>query len=71
MKSQRKFSSDAETSVRSEVENIANGMLKRIYSSYTQESLESLLLFLTKLFISSYKKIIVNENQIEKLRGIF
>jgi len=58
-------------SVRKEVEDKADKMLKRIYSNFSMRHLEQLMTLMYKLFTSSYKKIIVNENQIEKLRKIF
>jgi glycerol-3-phosphate O-acyltransferase len=46
-------------------------MLKRIYSSFSMSKLEQLMIALSKLFTSSYQKVIVNEFQIKKLKQIF
>ena len=51
--------------------DVAEKMLKRIYSSFTMANLETLMTVLTKFFASSYKKIIVNDNQINQLKQIF
>jgi hypothetical protein len=39
-------------------------MLERIFGDFTMKRLEVLMMMLQKLFISSYKKVMVNENQI-------
>lgn len=46
-------------------------MLKRIFSSYNERELHKLLDVLYQLFTGSYRKIIVNESQISKLRTLF
>ena len=56
---------------RDEVNDLAIKMLRRIFSDFKMEKMESLMVIMQKLFRSSYKKIIVNENQIAKLRQLF
>jgi glycerol-3-phosphate O-acyltransferase len=51
--------------------DVAEAMLKRIYSSFSMTNVEVLMTVLTKFFASSYKKIIVNDNQINQLKQIF
>jgi glycerol-3-phosphate O-acyltransferase len=51
--------------------DVADKMLKRIYSSFTMANVETLMTMLTKFFATSYKKIIVNDNQIKRLKQIF
>jgi glycerol-3-phosphate O-acyltransferase len=51
--------------------DVAEKMLKRIYSSFTMSNLETLMTVLTKFFASAYRKIIVNDNQINQLKQIF
>ena len=51
--------------------DVAEKMLKRIYSSFSMHNVELMMTVLTKFFSTSYKKIIVNENQINQLKQIF
>lgn len=48
--------------IEKEVDEKAEAMLKRIYSTFNMNSLELLLTGLFKFFKASYKKIIVNDN---------
>lgn len=54
-----------------EVRQEAAAMLKRIYSDFTMEKLNRLISILQMFFKKSYKKLIVDELQIEKLKQLF
>lgn len=50
--------------IEEEVEKTAEAMLRRIFSTFNMNTLELMLTGLFKFFKTSYKKIIVNDNQI-------
>jgi len=56
--------------IRKEVEHQAHMMFERIYSSFSMRKLNTIMTFLERFFTNSYKKIIVNDNQIKKLQAL-
>lgn len=63
--------SSGEMQLRHEVENEADKMLRRIFSNFSMRKLENLIAVLQKVFVSSFKKVIVNDNQIQMLKQVF
>ena len=60
-----------EEKIKQDVQEHAHKILQRIYSSFSMRALDNVVNVLVQVFKYSYKKIIVNENQIQKLKGLF
>lgn len=59
-----------ENTIRKEVEHEAKKMFERIYSNFSMKHISTLMSFMERFFTNSYKKVIVNENQIKKLQAL-
>ena len=64
-------SSELEEKTRREVEKEAEHMFRLMFSNVTNSSLHLLVNPMRALFSKSYKKIVVNQNQIDKLKDMF
>ena len=67
----RMGSSIQEENIRREVEDVSTKMLQRIFSNYANHNVDKLMFGLQRFFKNSYKKVIVNEMQIKKLKSLF
>ena len=63
--------SELEEKTRREVENEAGEMFRLMFSNVTNSSLHFLVNPMRALFTQSYKKIVVNQNQVDTLKDLF
>ena len=70
-KQKKALSTDTRDRITAEVNKEADAILKRIASTCNMGGLKKLMLFLRELFVRSYKKIIIDDSQIEQIRKAF